>query len=87
MDLKKLKPENITDEQLQDRLIENTFNQQSVLDVFASMSTNTYVNYAHQVARDKVAKTWENITGSQIDELKSQMVAEANAEKKDADEG
>ena len=46
-----MKAEDITDEQLQDRLIENTFNQQSVLDVFASMSTNTYENslrYADQ---------------------------------------
>ena len=68
-----MKPEDITDEQLQDRLIENTFNKQSVLDVFASMSTNTYINYTHQVAKDQVAKTWENITGSQIDELKKQM--------------
>ena len=81
-----MKPENITDEQLRERLIENTFNQQSVLDVFASMSTNTYVNYAHQVARDKVAKTWEDITGSQIDELKAQMAAESK-EQKDVDEG
>ena len=81
-----MKAEDITDEQLQDRLIENTFNQQSVLDVFASMSTNTYVNYAHQVERDNVAKNWENITGSQIDELKAQMAAESK-EQKDADEG
>lgn len=82
-----MKPEDITDEQLQDRLIENTFNQQSVLDVFASVSTNAYIHYAHQVAKEKVNNTWENITGSQIDELKTQMVAEANAEKKDGDEG
>ncbi len=81
-----MKPEDITDEQLQDRLIENTFNKQSVLDVFASMSNNTYINYAHQVARDTVARTWENITGSQIDELKAQMAAESK-EKKDGDEG
>ncbi len=72
-----MKPEDITDDQLKDRLIENMFNQQPVLDVLASMSTNTYINYAHQVAKEKVAKTWETITGSQIDELKAQMVAEA----------
>lgn len=77
-----MKPEDITDDQLKDRLIENMFNQQPVLDVLASMSTNTYINYAHQVAKEKVAKTWENITGSQIDELKAQMAAEVNAEEK-----
>ena len=77
-----MKPEDITDDQLKDRLIENTFNTQPVLDVFASMSTNTYINYAHQVAKEKVAKSWENITGSQIDELKAQMAAEVNAEEK-----
>jgi len=76
-----MKPEDITDDQLKDRLIENTFNQQSVLDVFASMSTSTYINYAHQVAKQKVAKTWENITAFQVHELKAQMVAEVNAEK------
>jgi len=82
-----MKPEDITDDQLKDRLIENTFNQQSVLDVFASMSTSTYINYAHQVAKQKVAKTWENITAFQVHELKAQMVAEVNAEKKEVDEG
>lgn len=82
-----MKPEDITDDQVKDHLIENTFNQQSVLDVFASVSTNAYIHYAHQVAKEKVNNTWENITGSQIDELKTQMVAEANAEKKDGDEG
>ena len=71
-----MKPEDITDEQLKERLIETTFNQQTVLDVFASISTNTYINYAHRVAQDKVAKTWETITGSQIDELKAQMAVE-----------
>lgn len=71
-----MKPEDITDDQLKDRLIENMFNTQSVLDVFASISTNTYINYAHRVAQDKVAKKWETITGSQIDELKAQMAAE-----------
>lgn len=68
-----MKAEDITDDELKDHLIETTFNQQTVLDVFASISTNAYVNYAHRVAQDKVAKTWENITGSQIDELKKQM--------------
>ena len=71
-----MKAEDISDEQLKDRLIETTFNQQTVLDVFASISTNAYVNYAHRVAQDKVAKQWETITGSQIDELKAQMAAE-----------
>ena len=81
-----MKPEDITDEQVKEALIEKTFNQQSVLDVFASLSTNAYIHYAHQVAKEKVNNTWENITGSQIDELKAQMVAESK-EKKDADEG
>ena len=71
-----MKAEDISDDQLKDRLIETTFNQQTVLDVFASISTNAYVNYAHRVAQDKVAKQWETITGSQIDELKAQMAAE-----------
>lgn len=82
-----MKPEDITDEQLQERLIENTFNQQSVIDVFASMQTSTFVNYAHQVAKEKVAKSWENMTGSQIDELKARMIAEMDAAKNGADEG
>lgn len=68
-----MKPEGITDEQLQDRMIEDTFNKQTVFSVFAQMPNSVYVNYAHQVARDTVARTWENITGSQIDELKKQM--------------
>ena len=50
------------------------------------MSTNTYINYAHQVAKEKVSKTWENITGSQIDGLKAQMASELSAEKKEVDE-
>lgn len=81
-----MKPEDITDDQVKDHLIERTFNQQSVLDVFASVSTNAYIHYAHQVAKEKVDNTWENITGSQIDELKAQMAA-GSKEKKDADEG
>lgn len=80
-----MKPEDITDEQAKEALIEMTFNQQSVLDVFASLSTNAYIHYAHQVAKEKVDNTWENITGSQIDELKAQMVAESK-EQKDTDE-
>lgn len=82
-----MKPEDITDDQLKDRLIENMFNTQSVLDVFASMSTNTYINYAHQVAKERVTKTWENITGSQIDGLKAQMASELSAEEKEVNEG
>jgi hypothetical protein len=80
-----MKPEDITDEQVKEALLERTFNQQSVLDVFASLSTNAYIHYAHQVAKEKVNNTWENITGSQIDELKAQMVAESK-EQKDTDE-
>ncbi len=80
-----MKPEDITDEQVKEALIERTFNQQSVLDVFASLSTNAYIHYAHQVAKEKVNNTWENITGSQIDELKAQMVSESK-EQKDTDE-
>jgi len=80
-----MKPEDITDEQVKEALIEKTFNQQSVLDVFASLSTNAYIHYAHQVAKEKVNNTWENITGSQIDELKAQMVAESK-EQKNTDE-
>jgi len=80
-----MKPEDITDEQVKEALLERTFNQQSVLDVFASLSTNAYIHYAHQVAKEKVNNTWENITGSQIDELKAQMVAESK-EQKNTDE-
>jgi len=39
------------------------------------------------VAKEKVIKSWENITGSQIDDLKAQMVAEANVEEKEVNEG
>lgn len=78
-----MKIEDITDEQVKERLIENTFNDQTVLEVFAYMKNSVYVNYAAQVAKEKVNKTWENITGSQIEELKQQMVSQAQL----ADEG
>tara|TARA_B110000285_G_scaffold225656_1_gene284234 strand:+ start:1173 stop:1424 length:252 start_codon:yes stop_codon:yes gene_type:complete len=78
-----MKTEDITDEQVKERLIENTFNDQTVLEVFAYMKNSVYVNYAAQVAKEKVNKTWENITGSQIEELKQKMVNQAQL----ADEG
>jgi len=73
-----MKTEDITDEQVKERLIENTFNDQTVLEVFAYMKNSVYVNYAAQVAKEKVNKIWENTTGSQIEELKQQMVNQAN---------
>jgi hypothetical protein len=73
-----MKAEDITDDQVKERLIENTFNDQTVLDVFAYMKNSVYVNYAAQVAKEKVNKSWENITGSQIEEMKQQMVNQAN---------
>mgnify|MGYP003121560711 FL=1 len=69
-----MKSEDITDEQVKERLIENMFNDQTVLEVFAYMKNSVYVNYAAQVAKEKVNKTWENTTDSEIDELKQQMV-------------
>ena len=72
-----MKPEDITDEQVKERLIENTFNDQTVLEVFAYMKNSVYVNYAAQVAKEKVNKIWENTTGSKIEELKQQMVNQA----------
>ena len=72
-----MKAEDITDEQVKERLIENTFNDQTVLEVFAYMKNSVYVNYAAQVAKEKVNKTWENTTGSKIEELKQQMVNQA----------
>jgi len=76
-----MKAEDITDEQVKERLIENTFNDQTVFDVFAYMKNSVYVNYAAQVAKEKVNNSWENITGSQIEEMKQQMVNQANLSK------
>ena len=81
-----MKAEDITDEQVKERLIENTFNDQTVLEVFAYMKNSVYVNYAAQVAKEKVNNSWENITGSQIEEMKQQMVNQANLSD-NADEG
>lgn len=78
-----MKIEDITDEQVKERLIENTFNNQTVLEVFAYMKNSVYVNYSAQVAKEKVNQTWENTTGSQIEQLKQQMVNQAQL----ADEG
>ena len=72
-----MKAEDITDEQVKERLIENTFNDQTVLEVFAYMKNSVYVNYAAQVAKEKVNKIWEDTTGSKIEELKQQMVNQA----------
>ena len=72
-----MKIEDITDEQVKERLIENTFNDQTVLEVFAYMKNSVYVNYAAQVAKEKVNKIWEDTTGSKIEELKQQMVNQA----------
>tara|TARA_R110001599_G_scaffold121331_2_gene292883 strand:+ start:261 stop:506 length:246 start_codon:yes stop_codon:yes gene_type:complete len=81
-----MKAEDITDEQVKERLIENTFNDQTVLEVFAYMKNSVYVNYAAQVAKEKVNKIWENTTGSKIEELKQQMVNQAQLAD-DVDEG
>ena len=81
-----MKAEDITDEQVKERLIENTFNDQTVLEVFAYMKNSVYVNYAAQVAKEKVNKIWEDTTGSKIEELKQQMVNQAQLAD-DVDEG
>ena len=78
--------EDITDEQVREQLIETTFNDQTVFDVFSYMKNSVYVNYAAQVAKEKVNNSWENITGSQIEEMKQQMVNQANLSK-NADKG
>ena len=71
-----MKPEDITDEQLKTRMIESTFHAQKVMDVFASMSNSAFIDFSHRVAKEKVDKMWETITGAKIDELKAQMAAE-----------
>ena len=80
-----IKKENITDEQVKDHMINNVFNSQSVLDLLQGMTLNAIVNFGHDLARKNVNRSWEKLTGAEIDDLKDQIVNQIKANAKNAE--
>lgn len=81
-----IKKENITDEQVKDHMINNVFSNQSVLDLLQGMTLGALVNFGHDLARKNVSRSWENLTGADIDDLKDQIVNQIKANAKNAEQ-
>tara|TARA_R100000900_G_scaffold27641_1_gene21811 strand:- start:1698 stop:1967 length:270 start_codon:yes stop_codon:yes gene_type:complete len=75
----------ITDEQVKDYMINNVFNNHSVLDLLQGMTLNALVNFGHDLARKNVNRSWENLTGADIDDIKDQIVNQIKANSKNAE--
>ena len=75
----------ITDEQVKDYMINNVFNNHSVLDLLQGMTLNALVNFGHDLARKNVNRSWENLTGADIDDIKDQIVNQIKTNSKNAE--
>tara|TARA_R100000935_G_C2838327_1_gene169485 strand:- start:2315 stop:2566 length:252 start_codon:yes stop_codon:yes gene_type:complete len=79
---KDLKVENISDEQVKDHMITDAFNNQSVLDILQGMTLSAIVNFGHDLAKKNVNRSWENITGAEVEDIKQEMVNQAAIQSK-----
>ncbi len=80
-----IKKEDISDEQVKDYMINNVFNNHSVLDLLQGMTLNALVNFGHDLARKNVNRSWENLTGADIDDIKDQIVNQIKTNSKNAE--
>jgi predicted Zn-dependent peptidase len=71
---KDLKVENISDEQVKNHMIQDQFNNQSVLDILQGMTISAIVNFGRDLAKRNVERAWENLTGADIEEIKQEIV-------------
>jgi len=71
---KDLKVENISDEQVKDHMIQDQFNNQSVLDILQGMTSSALVKFGHDLTKRNVERAWENLTGADIEEIKQEIV-------------
>jgi len=71
---KDLKVENISDDQVKNHMIQDQFNNQSVLDILQGMTISAIVNFGHDLAKRNVERAWENLTGADIEEIKQEIV-------------
>jgi|TARA_R110002167_G_scaffold67172_2_gene189839 hypothetical protein len=79
---KDLKVENISDEQVKDHMINNAFNNQSVLDILQGMTLSAIVNFGHDLAKKNVNRSWENLTGAEIEDIKQDIVNQETIQSK-----
>jgi|TARA_R110000796_G_scaffold17572_2_gene53962 uncharacterized protein YvpB len=79
---KDLKVENISDEQVKDHMINNAFNNQSVLDILQGMTLSAIVNFGHDLAKKNVNRSWENLTGAEIEDIKQEIVNQETIQSK-----
>ena len=81
-----IKKEKITDEQVKGYMIQNQFDNQSLLDILASMTTGMLAKFGHDLAKKNVNRSWENITDAEIDDLKDQIVNQIKANNAESNE-
>ena len=80
-----IKKEDISDEQVKGYMIQNQFDNQSLLDILAGMTTGMLAKFGHDLAVRNVNLNWGNMTGADIDDLKDQIVNQIKANAKNAE--
>ena len=74
----------MSDEEVKEYMIQNQFDNLSILDVLQGMTVGMITKFGHDFVVRNVNRSWENMTGSDIDDLKNQIVNRIKANTKNA---
>lgn len=74
----------MSDEEVKDYMIQNQFDNLSILDILQGMTVGMITKFGHDFVVRNVNRSWENMTGSDIDDLKDQIVNRIKANTKNA---
>ena len=75
----------MSDEEVKDYMIQNQFDNLSILDILQGMTVGMITKFGHDFVVRNVNRSWENMTGSDIDDLKDQIVNQIKANAKNAE--
>tara|TARA_R100001129_G_scaffold186229_1_gene177059 strand:+ start:1278 stop:1547 length:270 start_codon:yes stop_codon:yes gene_type:complete len=74
----------MSDEEVKEYMIQNQFDNLSILDILQGMTVGMITKFGHDFVVRNVHRSWENMTGSDIDDLKDQIVNRIKANAKNA---
>jgi hypothetical protein len=70
----------ITDEELKDHMINNAFNNTSLLDILQGLTQGVLTRFAIDLATKNINRSWENLTDADKEELKNNILKNLEAE-------
>jgi len=70
----------ISDEELKDHMINNAFNNTSLLDILQGLTQGVLTRFAANLATKNVNRSWENLTDADKEELKNNILKNLEAE-------